>query len=59
MYNGYAEEEDRAQKRRKTQITIKERRTDRRGDGKDGQGGLRKWGKNERKKRSVKKVNKK
>ena len=55
MYNGHAEEEDGAQKRRKTQKTIKERRIDRRGDGKDGQGGLRKWGKNERGEREVSK----
>jgi hypothetical protein len=59
MYNGYAEEEDGAQKRRKMQNTIKER-TDRWGDGKDGQGALRKWGKNERGEREVsEKVNKK
>lgn len=53
MYNGCAEEEEGAQKRRKTQNTIKERRTDRRGDGKDGRGGLRKWGRNERGEREV------
>jgi len=61
MYNGYAEEEEGAQKGRKTQNTIKGRKTDRRGVGKDGRGGLRKWGKNERGEREVskKKVNKK
>jgi hypothetical protein len=58
MYNGYAEEEEGAQKRRKTRNTIKERRIDRRGDGKDGRGGLREWVKKKRREREVsKKVN--